>query len=77
MKIKPTHIKRFEAFIQNSKDPNDKDPKEAKDDKKSAPVDEDEETQNDSEDKNDPIEEIKKYFANQEKNYPCLWKSII
>ncbi|MBB3056816.1 hypothetical protein [Mucilaginibacter gotjawali] len=77
MKIKPRHIQRFEAFIQNSKDPNDKDPKETKEDKKTAPVDEDEATQSDSEDENDSIEEIKKYFADQEKKYPYLWKSTI
>ncbi|WP_096355950.1 hypothetical protein [Mucilaginibacter gotjawali] len=68
MKIKPRHIQRFEAFIQNSKDPNDKDPKETKEDKKTAPVDEDEATQSDSEDENDSIEEIKNTLLIKKKN---------
>jgi hypothetical protein len=77
MKIKPIHIKRFEAFIQNSKDPNDKDTETTKNDKKSTPADEDEEAQDDSEEESDPIEEMKIYFAKQEKNYSQLWKFTI
>ncbi len=77
MKIKPTHIKRFEAFIQESKDPNAKNTEQSKNDKKSAPADEDEETQNDSEDEDDIVEEMKRYFADKEKNHPHLWKYTI
>jgi len=77
MKIKSRHIKRFEAFIQNSKDPNSKVTEETKNDKKSEPVDKDEESQDDSEDETDPIEEMNKYFAEQKKNYPHLWKPTI
>ena len=69
MKIKERHIKKFEAFIQNSKDPNEKDqPKKNKqkqpDDEETQP-DEDEESQPD-EDESDPIEELK--TLKQEKN---------
>ena len=76
MKIKSKHIKRFEAFIQNAKDPNAKETEETKDDKKPTPVDEDEESQ-DNKDETDPIEEMNKYFAEQKKNYPHLWKPTI
>ena len=67
MKIKPHLIKKFEIFIQNSKDPNEKDQpkknkqKQADEDEETQP-DEDEETQDTSEDESDPIEELKKYF---------------
>lgn len=78
MKIKPRHIKKFEAFIQESKDTNSKDNPQSKDNKKPAPIDEAEEKQDDSEDENDdPIEEMKRYFTEQEKKYRYTWKSTI
>jgi hypothetical protein len=77
MKLKLRHIQKFEAFIQNSKDPNEKDTDKTKDDKKSTPVDEDEQSQDAGEDENDSIEEMKRYFTEQEKRYPYLWKSAI
>lgn len=77
MKIKPTHIQKFEAFIQNSKNSDEKETKQSKDDKKTSPADEDEEAQNDTEDDDDIVAEMKRYFAQQEKNYPYLWKSAI
>ena len=77
MKLKSRHIQKFEAFIQNSKDPNEKDTDKTKDGKKSALVDEDEESQDAGEDENDSVEEMKRYFAEQEKKYSYLWKSTI
>lgn len=77
MKINPRHIKKFEAFIQEGKDPNAKNTEQPKNDKKSASADEDEETQNDSEDEDDIVEEMKRYFAEKEKKQPHLWKSTI
>lgn len=77
MKITPKHIQKFEAFIQNSKSSDDKETKQSKDDKKTSPADEDEETQNNTDDDGDVVAEMKRYFAQQEKNYPYLWKSAI
>lgn len=77
MKINPRHIKKFEAFIQESKDPNAKNTEQTKNNKKPEQADEDEETQNDSEDEDDIVEEMKRYFAEKEKNNPYLWKSTI
>jgi len=77
MKIKPTHIQKFEAFIQNSKSSDKNKTKQPKDDKKTSPADEDEETQDDTEDEDDIVAEMKRYFAQQEKNYPYLWKYAI
>ena len=78
MKIKERHIKRFEAFIQNTKDPNEKDqPKKNKQkqpDEEETQPDEDDETQDTSEDESDPIEELK--TLKQEKNKLQKWKYI-
>ncbi|WP_183568714.1 hypothetical protein [Mucilaginibacter sp. SP1R1] len=76
MKINPKHIHRFEAFIQEAKDTNAKNTEQTKNDKKPEQADEDEdedeETQNDSEDEDDIVEEMKRYFAEKEKNNPNL-----
>jgi hypothetical protein len=77
MRIKPRHIRKFEAFIQNSKDPNEKEESQPKNNKKPAPGEDDTEKQDDSEEENDPVDEMKKYFAQQQKNHPHLWKSAI
>ncbi|WP_295720497.1 hypothetical protein [Mucilaginibacter sp.] len=77
MKIKPTHIKKFEAFIQEAKDPNAKNTEQSKNDKKSSQADEDEEPQSDTDDEDDIVAEMKRYFAQKEKNHPYLWKSAI
>jgi hypothetical protein len=77
MKIKPRHIQKFEAFIQNSKDPNEKEETQPKNNKKPVTVDDEEEKQDDSEDENDSVDEMNRYFAQQQKNYPHIWKSAI
>jgi len=71
MKLKPNHIKTFEKFIQNKKDPNEKEQPEIKkkkiDDPDGIEIDELPDDENE-----DPIEEMKRYFEKKDKNYPKL-----
>ena len=77
MKIKPKHIQKFEAFIQNSKITNNKGATQSKDDKKQTPVDQGKNSPDDADDENDLVAEMKRFFAEQEKNNPYLWTSTI
>lgn len=67
MKLITRHIKKFEQFIQNSKDPNDEKSKhkeiKEKPTKPEPTPDEDEETQDEQEEKEkDIIQEMNDYF---------------
>ena len=67
MKLINRHIKKFEQFIQNSKDPNEEEKKELKKKKLSEPVPEDPE-ETDPEEEN-ILDEIKEYFSKKNFKY--------
>jgi hypothetical protein len=82
MKLKPKHIKRFEAFIQNSKDPNadenpDEDTGKTKKDKQPNSSTDEDETKDSDEEEKDPLEEMKRYHTEWDKKYKHLWTSSI
>ncbi len=74
MRSMPVHIKRFEQYIANPKDPNEDETKDPDSDKKPDPDKDDKENDKDNEDEakdkdGDPIEEMRLYYENLDKTF--------